>query len=263
MINKELLDMADEKASIDAQKYVRDFFRKINGIFNSGFNTDEYADKIYSLLKYEKYDDYKIKSGKCDKAIFKYLARHEFKPEFSEAYRSAFDYVHERVSRIYDTEIRMARQKEQTGSMFYNYYAGPNDKRTMSSEIIIEAMKRDINDEDLNHFIVDYINMDRTKSFSVSKNESIKADLEAITSHKQIDLEDIKKFAIAMAIIFGICWASKIAYETKEYKEQNNTNKPTQSYSYKGTSSFSEDYYGIYDLDKNEYVIGGEEIAKL
>ena len=64
MINKELIDAIDEQASIDAKKYVRNFFREINGIFKSNFNIDEYSEKIYSLLKYEKYDDYKIKSGK-------------------------------------------------------------------------------------------------------------------------------------------------------------------------------------------------------
>ena len=263
MINQELLDIADEKANVDAQKYVKDFFRKINGIFNSGFNVDEYASKIYSLLKYEKYDDYRIKSGKCDKVIFKYLASYEFNPEFSDAFKNAFAYVHEKVSKIYDTEIKIAREKEQTGSMFYKYYIGPNDKKTMSIEIIIEAMKRNISDEDLNHFIVDYINMDRTKSFSVSKKQAFKAEIEAISNSKKMDPEDIKKFIIAMAILFGICWISKLSFEAKEHKEQNNSNKPTQSYSYKGTSSSSEDYYGIYDLDKNEYVIGGEEVARL
>ena len=264
MINKELIDAIDEQASIDAKKYVRNFFREINGIFKSNFNIDEYSEKIYSLLKYEKYDDYKIKSGKCDKVIYRYLSNWEFKPEFSDVYNEAFKYIYERVSTVYDTEIRIARQKEQTGSMFYNYYVSQRDKRDMANEILVSAIRRDIKDDELNRFIVDYINMDRTKSFSTAKQEARKAEIEAIRSHKQLDVEDIKKLAIVGAIIFGICWISKVSYDIKqEKKEVEKNNKPTYSYSYKNTASQSEDYYGIYDLENNEYVLGGDDIAKL
>ena len=59
---------------------------------------DEIMQKYYTeikneLLNYEGFDDYKIRSSKCDRKLYEYISRGELKPKFSKAYLNAFSYV--------------------------------------------------------------------------------------------------------------------------------------------------------------------------
>lgn len=262
MINMSLYNAVDEQAKNDAKKYVEQFIRSLNAFFEGDFDLKTYANNLYELLNYEGFDDYKIRSSKCDRKLYEYISRGELKPKFSKAYLNAFSYVNERVSKIYDIEIANARKNEETGSPFYKFYIDPNGKRIMTTEIISKAMFSNVSDEELDNFIVDYINNERIKSFSVAKKQEMISDIEVVLTHKPIPADDIKKFAIALAILFGICWISKLSYEAKNNQEQEKTNKPKYSYQASHTSS-SSDHYALYDLEKNEYVIGDDSVAKL
>ena len=262
MINKPLNNTSN-KMSADAKRYVENFIKRLNAFFDPSFDLKEYSSNLYELLKFEGYDDTKILASRADRKLYAYISDGELRPKFSKAYKDVFDFVLPKVSSVYNKEILEARKNQQTGSMFYNFYISPNGKRHMTTEIIANALLLGVEDKDIDSFIVDYINSVRMKEFSIGQKEARKAELEAFVYRKRMSPEDVRKLAIAAAIFFAICWVSKICYEARQNKEPEKTNKPKYSYSARYTANTNQEYYELYDLENNEYVIGDDDVAKL
>lgn len=254
MINMTLYSEIDKKANADAKKHVENFIKKLNAFFDPSFNLTEYANGLYELLRYDGFDDYKIKSGKCDKKLYAYISEGQLNPVFSEAYKNVFEFVFPKISKVYDTEIREARESNQTGSPFYKFFVSASDKRHMTTEIIANALQLGIDDKNIDEFIIDYINGVRIKEASISDKETRKAEREASIYRQTLSPEQIRRLIIAIIIAFGICWISKVSYEVNQNKEQPKTNKPEHSFS--TSSPYDNDYYGSYNLDTSGFTKG-------
>lgn len=248
-----------------AQDYVKKFIMSVNAVFDINFNYDEYADGLYQLLNYENYRDEDIMYGKCDKALYRYIANGELNPRFSEIYIQRFYDAFSKTNKIFDTEIRSCQKSDDTGSMYYGYYANTGDRRPIACEALLEASKLGVSDKDFDHFLVDYINRDRMRACSINARESRRAQYEESQKKMPISAEAKAKFIIAILIFFGITAVSTACYEyrLKKEEEKNKNNKPTHSYRVQGTSSHPADYYEMYDFDSNEFVIGGENIERI
>ena len=263
MIDSYAYNAPDYQANIDAKKYVENFIKEISILFDKDFDLTEYASNLYILLNADGFNDYSIKSGKSDSRLYEYICDGVALVKYAPNYKELFNKIIEKVSNIYDSEIQEARKKNKTDSMFYNFYAGPNAKRYMATEILAQMIRYNISEDNLDRFIDNYITNRRVEELSVAEKMTRKSEFENSMYRGRITVEESKKIAIVLAVLAGICWISKICYEARLEKEKNEreSNKPKYAYA-TGTASQSSGFV-TYDLDTNEFVIGDDSVARL